>query len=236
MIQIAVCEDDPVLLDQLAVQVKGILDRHSIIYHLELFSNGGAVLSRDAFDILLLDIAMKPVDGLTLARKLRERGEEGRIIFITAYREYAIEAYDVQAFHYLLKPVEEEKLEGLLLKLCASLEGERQHAIAVRQGTSVRRVPLDQIRYLEVLDRKIYVHMQEETIPFYGRLEALEPELPEQFFRCHRSYIVNLGHVRRYDRGEVQLDSGEAVPLSKRRYKAFGIAFLHYLRESGDVF
>lgn len=236
LIQIAICEDDQILLDQLAHQVREILDRHSFKYRLEQFTSGGALLSRGTFDILLLDIAMKPFDGLELARKLRARGDESKLIFITAYPQYAIKAYDVQAFHYLVKPVNTGKLEELLLKLCSSLQETHQQAIAIRQGTSIRRVPFAQILYLEVLGRKIYLHTLGESVPFYGKLRELAPKLPDLFFQCHRSYLVNLGHVQCYQKGEVQLDNEECIPLSKRRHQAFGLAFLHYLKESGDIF
>ena len=82
----------------------------------------------------------------------------------------------------------------------------------------------------------------EETVPFYGKLEDLEPALtrpelvPDSFFRCHRSYIVNLRHVQLYDKNEIRLDNEDCIPLSKRRYKSFGLAFMHYLKERGDVF
>lgn len=91
-----------------------------------------------------------------MARRLRRRGDESRLVFITAHQQYAIDAYDVQVFYYLVKSVDIEKLERILLKLCASLQKEREHALVVRQGTAVRRVPLEIVRYLEVLDRKIY--------------------------------------------------------------------------------
>lgn len=235
MIRIAICEDEQPLLDQLTDRVKAILDKNLIAYNIESFRNGSALLAREEFDILLLDIAMEPLDGLELARRLRRRGDESRLVFITAHQQYAIDAYDVQAFHYLVKPVDIEKLERILLKLCASLQKERERALVVRQGTAVRRVPLELVLYLEVLDRKIYLHTAEEAVPFYGKLEELEPMLPGTFFRCHRSYIVNLRHVRYYNKGEIRLDNEEIIPLSKRRYKSFGLAFMHYLKESGDV-
>lgn len=243
MIQIAICEDEQTLLDQLSDWVKIILDKHSGEYSIEAYRNGGALLARAAFDIVLLDIAMEPMDGLELARRLRMRGDESRIVFITAHQQYAIDAYDVEAFHYLVKPVDTEKLEEVLIKLCAALHKERSRAIIVRQGTAVRRIPLEQVLYLEVLNRKIYLHTAGETIPFYGKLEDLEPALPglqsgrsAVFFRCHRSYIVNLCHVQVYEKGEIRLDNEERIPLSKRRSRPFGLAFMHYLKESGDVF
>ena len=136
----------------------------------------------------------------------------------------------------MVKPVEPAKLESVVMKLVSLHREERQNAIAIRQGASVRRVRLDEIIYLEVLDKKIYLHTGEEAIPFYGKLDELTPKFPEVFFRCHRSYIVNLGHVQCYDKGAITLDNEEEIPLSKRRHKTFGVAFLHYLRESGDVF
>lgn len=242
MIRIAVCEDEQILLGQLTGQVKTILDRHSVEYSIEAYRNGSALLAREPFDILLLDIAMEPMDGMELARRLRMRGDESRMVFITAHQQYAIDAYDVQAFHYLVKPVDTKKLETVLIKLCADMQKECARAIVVRQGTSLRRIPFEKILYLEVLNRKIYLHTAGETIPFYGKLEDLEPALPglqggssAAFFRCHRSYIVNLRHVQVYQKGEIQLDNGERIPLSKRRGKSFGLAFMHYLKESGDV-
>lgn len=236
LIRIGICDDEQALLAQLEDWVREILERHSIKYHIESYINGSALLARDAFDILLLDIEMEPLGGLELAKKLRMRGDESKLIFITAYEQYALEAYDVQAFHYLVKPAVPEKLEKVLLKVCSSLEKEYKRGIAIRQGTGIRRIPLEQILYLEVLDRKIYLHTEAEATPFYGKLEELEPTLPETFFRCHRSYIVNFAHVQRYSKGDVMLDNEENIPLSKRRYKAFGLAFMNYLKESGDVF
>lgn len=236
MIRIAICEDEPILLDHLANMVKMILKQHSILHTVEPFTNGGALLARDAFDLLLLDIAMEPLSGLELARKLRRRGDESKLIFITAHRQYAIEAYDVQASHYLVKPLDAGNLETVLLRLCSSLQKERKSAIAIRQGTAVRRIPFEHVFYLEVINRKIHLHTEQESLPFYGKLEELEPSLPATFFRCHRSFIVNFDQVQRYDKKDVWLLNGEKIPLSKRRYQAFGLEFMQYLKESGDVF
>lgn len=235
MIRIAICEDEQALSARLSGWVSSILDRHSIAYSIETYQNGNALLAREPYDILLLDIEMEPMNGLELAGKLRARGDESRLVFITAHAQYAVDAYDVHPFHYLIKPVDIEKLEKILLQLHTSLCEERSRAVIVRQGTAVRRVPLEQILYLEVLDRKIYLHTSEETVPFYGKLEDLEPALPGTFFRCHRSYIVNLRHVQYYNKNEIRLDNEDRIPLSKRRYKSFGLAFMHYLKESGDV-
>ena len=236
MIRIAVCEDEQILLERLTGHIKNILNKHSVIFSIEAYTNGNVLLSRGTFDIVFLDIAMKPLNGLTLAKKLRARGDESKLIFITAHRQYAIDAYDVQAFHYLVKPVDMNKLEAVLLQLCSSLKNEYKHAIAVRQGTSVIRVPFEQILYLEVINRKIYLHKKEESFPFYGKLDELEPALPDTFFRCHRSYIVNFDHVQHYKKEEIWLDNEDTVPLSRRRYQAFGLAFMYYLKKRGDVF
>ncbi len=236
MIKIAICEDEQLLLKHLTDSIKTILARHSILYSIDAYTNGSAVLTRSPFDILFLDIAMKPLNGLELAKRLRERGDESKIIFITAHQQYAIDAYDVQAYHYLLKPVDTKKLEAVILKLCSVLREESEHAITIRQGTMVRRVPFEQILYLEVINRKIYLHKNQETIPFYGKLSEVEPMLPDTFFRCHRSYIVNFDHVQHYKKEVIQLDNGYILPLSRRRYQEFGLAFMYYLKRKGDVF
>lgn len=236
MIRIAVCEDEPVFLEALSGQIRTILDKYGLAYRVEAFISSAALLAREAYDILFLDIEMKPYNGMELAKKLRERGDMSRFIFITAYEQYAIEAYDVQAFHYLVKPVDGKKLEEVLLKCCASLEKEKEQTITVRSKTAMRRIPFGEVLYLEVLDRKIYLHTAEETISFYGKLEKLELTLPDHFFKCHRSYIVNLHHVQRYEEGDIQLDNGECIPLSRRKRRLFGQSFMQYLKESGDMF
>ncbi len=194
MIRIAFCEDESVLLEQLTDDIKNILNKYSVLYSIKAYANGNALLAREKFDILFLDIAMQPIDGLELARRLRDRGDESKLVFITTHRQYAIDAYNVQAFHYLIKPVDLKKLEAVLLKLCSLLKVEYEHALTFCQGTLVRRIPFEQILYLEVMNRKIYLHKREEDIPFYGKLNDLEPMLPDTFFRCHRSYIINFNH------------------------------------------
>lgn len=236
MIRIAVCEDEQILLEQLTDDIKKILNEHSVIYSIKAYSNGSALLVREAFDIVFLDIAMKPIGGLELARRLRARGDISRLVFITAHSQYAIDAYDVQAYHYLIKPVDLKKLEAVILGLCTLLKGEYEHALAIRQGTTVRRIPFEQILYLEAMNRKVYLHKKEESFSFYGKLDELEPALPDTFFRCHRSFIVNLDHVQHYKKEEVWLDNEDIIPLSRRRYQAFGLAFMYYLKKRGDVF
>lgn len=236
MIRIAVCEDERILLEQLTEDIKNILDKHSIPYSVKAYANGNALLACEEFDLLFLDIAMRSLNGLELAKKLRARGDESKLVFITAHRQYAVDAYDVQAFHYLIKPIDLKKLEAVLLKLCSLLKGESEQALAFRQGTLVRRIPFEQILYLEVVNRKIYLYKSEESVSFYGKLNELEPVLPDAFFRCHRSYIVNLDHVKHYKKEAIWLDNECIVPLSRRRHQAFGLAFMHYLKKRGDVF
>ena len=99
MIRIAFCEDESVLLEQLTDDIKNILNKYSVLYSIKAYANGNALLAREKFDILFLDIAMQPIDGLELARRLRDRGDESKLVFITTHRQYAIDAYNVQAFH-----------------------------------------------------------------------------------------------------------------------------------------
>ena len=129
-----------------------------------------------------------------------------------------------------------KKLETILWQLCSSLTGEYEHTLAIRQGTAVIRIPFGQILYLEAMNRKIHLHKNGEFLPYYGKLDELEPTLPDTFFRCHRSYIVNFDHVQHYKKEEIWLDNEEVLPLSRRRYQAFGLAFMYYLKNRGDVF
>lgn len=177
-------------------------------------------------DVLFLDIEMKGMSGVELAGRLREMGAGLQIVFITGYMDYIEQGYDVEALHYLLKPVTEEKLRPVLDRAMKRLSS-RENALLLTSGSATIRLPLYEIRYLEVLRNYVTVHADEEyTVK--RTLKELEQELDESFYRIHRSYLVNLRFVKQVTKSTVTLKDGTQLPLSGKAYEGVNRALIAY--------
>lgn len=179
-----------------------------------------------AFDLLLLDIEMGEMSGVELARKIRRKDRAVQIIFITGYMEYIAEGYDVEALHYLLKPVTAEKLYAVLDRAAERLKAKEKALCLVLLGTVVR-IPFHEIRYLEV-QRNYVTVFGEEAYTVKKTLSELEEELDESFCRTGRSYIVNLRFVKKITRTQVILRDGKELPLSRNFYEKINRAMIQY--------
>lgn len=121
--------------------------------------------------------------------------------------------------------------EKVLLNITSELTTEKEYCYTVKCGTEIHRIPFSQIKFAEVLGRKISLHTKEKVLTFNGRLDELEQSFPNCFFRCHKSYLVNLEMVIKYDKETACLKCGENVPIARRKFAAFGTAFLTFLRK-----
>ncbi|MCI8774103.1 MAG: response regulator transcription factor [Lachnospiraceae bacterium] len=183
-------------------------------------------------DIVLMDIAMNGMDGMETARKLRERYQV-LLIFVTGVKEQVFQAFDVGAFHYLLKPVEKEKLLSVMERAFAEVEkaGAKPKYMLVKVPGGHRRINAADILYAESDGRKVILHMKQENLEFYEKMEELEQRLGEGFYRCHRGYLVSLSEVRGYDKANIRMSNGETVYLAKRKYSEFVQTYCRYLQE-----
>lgn len=238
MLRIALCDDEPYMLDELSALILNCLDGAGRSeYRLSRFSGGRALLdSGERFDLVFLDIQMAPPDGLETASVLRERGDEALLVFMTVLRERVFDAFEVRPFDYLVKPPDPVRLRRTLDRALAALDRRRAGSLLmIRRGSACEVVPLAEIAYCEVLGRKVYLHRTDGTVlDYYDRLEALERRLGNGFFRCHRSYLVNLDCVRGLNGGRVALDGGGSVPVSRLRERDLTGALLRRMGERGD--
>lgn len=194
------------------------------------FSSAEALLfaweeNRD-MDVLLLDIEMGGMSGLELAKRLRQRGARMQIIFLTGYMDYIAEGYDVEALHYLLKPVNRERLSRVLDRAAERISV-RESMLLLPLPDGAVQLPLYEIRYLEVMRNYTTVHGNEDYI-VKKSLNELAGQLDESFYRIHRSFMVNLRFVRRIAREEVTLKDGTALPLSRKHYEGLNRALIAY--------
>lgn len=229
MIRIIICDDDPVFLEVMEMAVRHVIGCVELKAKIHTFSAMEQISDQllSSCDIALLDIdfAGKKYCGLDIARKLREFRSDSIVIFVTNYIEYAPEGYEVQAFRYVLKSEVETKLEGYLMQAFQKLHNSRQN-IKIQINGEMIDLRLQEILYIEAQLHTVNMYVQRQSsVPalkkynFYASISSLETELaPRGFLRIHKSYLVNMQHIRRYQCQEVELYNGMILKASESRY------------------
>lgn len=235
-IKIAICDDEKALRGMLRQEIEKHCKNAGILCQIFDYDSGEKLLALPAEnipDILFLDIQMPGKNGMQTARELRRKNENMILIFVTALSEYVYDAFDVNAFHYLVKPFEEEKLYQVLDRALRqqTKTGEQTppRAILVKQGGLSTRVLLSDIVYAEVFNRKVMLHTITGDIEYYGKLTDLSEQAGSDFYRTHRAYLVNLKYVEKYNADTVWLEQG-TVPMSKKQFPGFVRQYMQYIR------
>lgn len=173
------------------------------------------------FDILLMDIQMGEMNGVDLAKRVRNGNDKVQIVFITGYPDFLAEGYEVDALHYLMKPVSPEKLYAVLDKAIANL-GRAERRLSVTHDRRTDFVPLSQVLYVEAQKQYVLIHTFEQTYRMKQSFAETIRELDEFFFQCQRSFCVNLCHVTQIKSGGVLLKNGEEIPISRGMAEKIG--------------
>lgn len=234
MLWIAVCDDEITECNRIAKKIREMLTEMKVPCEVRQFYSGRELLqSSESFDMIFLDIIMGGLDGMRTAQIVREKAYDKLLVFMSASREYVFDAYDVEAFQYLLKPIADQKLRRVLQKAVHKTKERSQVFIIISRDRQNKKLFLDEIYYFEIRGRLIDVHGTDGVFSYYGQIGALEKELQNKgFFRCHKSYLVNLKYVDVYNRQEIVLDNGERIAIAKRRYEEFCGEILKYMRGS----
>ena len=232
MIRIVICDDERHMSDHIRAMTSDFFRKKNREIQLRTFTSGEELLNYDGqIDILFLDIQMKGMDGMETARRLRADKFQGFLIFITVLKEMVFSSFEVQAYDYLLKPVEEKQFEKTMERLYASMRSAGEDSMLIQKGYEGRIVQKDEIIFCEIMDRKIYLNLTSgEVLDYYEQIENLETKLGSHFFRCHRSYLINLKHLKGYKNGTAYMDNGREVPVSRLRSKEFSGVILQYMK------
>ena len=241
MIRIAICDDEANTRAYLSSLIRAQSCPCEIV---EYASAGDCLADTQELDLLFLDIELAPsgsgLDGMALARTIRERttGPQPVIIFVTGYERYVFDAFDVGAFQYLLKPVDEEKFAQVFTRAVAQIGTAMEKpgpVLTLQSANASKTVPLDSICYIESSNHKVELHLKDGVFACYAKIGDLEVELQDQFFRIHKGYLVNLSYVDGYSKSEVTLTNGERLLLSKYKYQDFVKAYLHFLKRGAGL-
>lgn len=225
--KIAICDDDTAALSYFRDLAEEWTASKHIPSVIHTFPSAEAFLFRYAeepdYDILLLDIEMPGMDGVTMAKTVREKSKTIQIIFVTGYSDYILEGYEVAALHYLMKPVQKEKLYSVLDRAAENLKQNERMLLELSDG--IVRLPFYEIRYLEVRQNYVTIHAGKDyTVK--RPLGKFEKELDSRFFRSGRSYLINLTYVQRTTRTEAYLTDGSVVPLPRGVYEKINRAII----------
>ncbi len=233
MISVAICDDEKYMSDQIEKSVSDFFHGKNMEVVVSQFPCGEELLRYDKpIDLLFLDIQMKETDGMTVARKLRKRGFRGYLIFVTVLKEMVFQSFEVQAFDYLVKPIEQRQFDKTMERLLESMQNAGEANLLVRRGYESHIIALDDIVYCEIIDRKVYLHLiSSKIIDYYERIENLESRLDGRFFRCHRSFLINLQYLKSYQDQTAYMEDGTRIPVSRLRSKEFSGVILRYMQE-----
>ena len=228
MIKIAVCDDDmSIVKDITQLLAEGEISDIKITP----FCSGEQLLeSKTEHDIIILDMEMGELDGIETAQRLWQSDREFILIYLTAFKEKVCNAFEVGAFRYLLKPINTEKLLEAVGSAVERINRDSQLLINT-PDEELHSVRLSQILYFEVVERRIVVRLKDREMISLRPISDYESELKNcGFYRTHRAYLVNLGHIERVLSDRVFLDNGEAVKLSRLKRSDFLECYHRYVR------
>ena len=236
-IEIVLVDDEQLQLDYMQKLVQQAAASLAIQIEVHQFLSGEAFLfaleDHPNWQLAFLDIEMAELNGMEVAHIVREKAPDLELVFATAYAEYAIEGYAVQALDYLLKPISLEKVTRVLTRFLEEQPTEAIYIIVEIDGQPIR-INLDDLIYAEANVGEVKLVLSDQTLSLKMSLTDFEKKLDDRFVSTHRSYLVNLQYVSRLLKTDVALNNGEMVPLSRRRAKEVQAAFIAYYR--GSVF
>ena len=227
--KIAICDDEQLQIDHLKTATEQWSKNSGNTCDICTFSSAEEFLfayeDDKSFDILLLDVEMSEISGITLAKRIRVENKRSEIIFITSHFEFFGEGYEVDALHYLIKPVEQEKLSSVLSKAVEKLAVQPPSVVISVEGETVKLYEED-ILYVESMLHYLSIVTKDREYKLKEKISAFEDRLSDDFYRIHRSYLVSLKHIVRISRASVTLSNGVELPLARGKYDDVNYAFI----------
>lgn len=237
--RIAICDDDESFVRLLTDQVSELLSVRGVEFDIAAFPSGEALLNHikeksATFDLFLLDIYMKEINGVDTAKTIRLMSDAAAIIFTTSSEQHVFSGYEVQALQYLLKPV---SLQALTAALTVDLKKRYENRYFVfKAGGGTQKVPYDEIEYLESTMKSVKLVAKQGVYEMYDQISNLENILPKlNFCRCHRGFIINFRQVAKMTAQSITTVRGMFIPIGKTYSDSTSRAFLNYIGGSGET-
>lgn len=234
--KIAICDDEKQFIDSICPVIRQWAAENAIPLMLFCFTNGDDLIcshQNNCMDLIILDIIMPLFNGMDTARELRENDTAVPIIFLTSSREFAVESYEVKALQYLIKPVDAGKLCGILDEFLQK-NNVSKNMFTAKTTDGFCRITMADVNYLEAQNKKVLVALSNgKTLEirelFSKCAEVFSSE--NGFFRCHRSYIVNLNCIRQFSKKDITIEVHTVIPISRNSFAAFKETYFNYMFE-----
>ncbi|MGL9727611.1 LytR/AlgR family response regulator transcription factor [Enterococcus sp. DIV0756] len=232
---IAICDDNPKIIGQIETLLLSFFEHDLNQFNYEAFLSGESLVDHltkeeSSFQIYLLDVEMKSLDGFEVARFIRERDQQAIIIFITSHVEWMPEAFEVNAFHYLIKPIDELKVKQVLTKAMEQLSL-RKMILQFTIQKKVYTVYLGEVEYFESMKRKMIIHLKNgEEYEYYGTMKEVIDKVSTQLFtQIHHSFVINMDYVQMKSGETIVLQSGREIAITKKFHQSFQSAYRKYV-------
>lgn len=234
MIRMAICDDSPQAIEKLE-KLMDTINQKSIEY--DTFYHSEELIQYQQrnnikYNVYILDIEMEEMDGISLAKKLREENMNAIIIFLTAYKDYVFNSFDVLAFDYIVKPITAKKLEKILEKIYSYLnKSKKLFMFSYRKNQY--SIECQEIKYIEKRGRQALIHTNDEIYKANLTMEQLWEQLDDEIFvLIHPSVIINLFHVKEIVRGELLLKQGDTLYISRNYRQLLKTKHLKFVKEN----
>lgn len=231
--RITYCDDEitqSVFLKELLDQWEKVMGKP---YDITVYASAEEMLFENQdffpFDFIILDIELDKMNGIDLARQIRQLDKNVTIAFLSNSREYVFEGYEVGAVRYLLKPLTKEQLFPILEMVQKTLEAEKQYIIIRAEGENIK-LAMNDIYYVEALGHYLVIHTESRTYEIKMNMNEMSDMLEKQFIATHRSYLVNLECIEKITRADCILSTGQSIPVSRNSYKAVNDAFIEFYK------
>ncbi len=234
MISIGICDDESIHRNKIKQILVDNLSTHNTDYKIYEYDSGESLLSKytNNLDILIMDIQMNSINGMDTARKIREIDDNVEIIFMTSFSEFMQDGYEVKAYRYLLKPINEKKIMKHVTTCIKDIILKRNNYLTINTKNYIDRIKIDSILYIETSRPNVLIYTNDNMYTTKMNISKIEKILIEYgFFRCHTSYIVNLKKIESMDGKNVVLNQ-KHIPVSKYRVKDLKLAITNIL---GDI-
>lgn len=234
---IAICDDEKIFREIIKDNIKLVYNKIKNKANVDEFSSGEILICEvkenpQKYDIYFLDIIMKNINGIDIAKVIRSYNPLAIIIFITSSTKHVFEGYDAGAFNYLLKPIDENKFNEVFFNAINIIELREKEFFVCKYKSTIAKILLRDIEFFESEKRVVKIHTKDKEYIFYGKLSDVEEGLNKKsFIRCHKSYIVNITKIKELDKMILLLESGKEIPISKTYLENTKKGFIEYLGE-----
>ena len=231
--KIALVEDNELHREQIRQEIKAYFEELNEVCELRVFDNGSDMLDHyyavGGYDLLLLDIQLPGMDGISVARQVRQNDEKVLIVFITSMTSYAVQGYSVHALDYILKPINRISFRNTLDHARELFRQRAEHYISVTTSEGLLKLDISQIYYIETEKHAVRLYYTKGSFHINDTLKSIEEKLKNApFCRCNNCYLVNLAHVERVKKNDVVV-AGHELAFSRLRYKPFMEALINYM-------